>query len=126
MERLIQEDYREDPWKMVVCCILLNQTTNTQVRRVLNDLFSLIPNPEKASIEDPERISKIIRCTGFQNVKAKRIVNLSKKWVSGFADPSELPGVGKYAHDSWKIFILGDLCLSVEDKKLKEYIANNR
>lgn len=125
-ERLIQEDYPGDGWKMVVCCILLNQTTNQQVRKVLPDLFSLIQNPEICSSLDPSSISQIIRSTGFSNVKARRIVEMSKKWSLGFSDPRDLPGVGSYAYDSWRIFILGERDIEVGDKKLKYFLDSTK
>ena len=122
MERLIQEDYMDKPWEMVVICILLNQTTNQQVRKVLDPLFELIKDPVSCSALDPSEISSIIKSTGFCNVKSKRIVDMSSKWVSGFKDPSELPGVGKYALESWEIFVNGNLSISPSDKKLKMYL----
>lgn len=122
MERLIQEDYLGDPWKMVVICILLNQTTNQQVRKVLPGLFDLIKDPRTCSYTDQSRISEIIRPTGFYNVKAKRIIDMSKKWVDGFDHPSELPGVGKYALESWSIFVDKNTDISPSDKKLRLYL----
>ena len=122
MERLIQEDYLHNPWKMLVCCILLNQTTNQQVRKILNPLFLLIPDPISASQMEPEKISEIIRSTGFSSVKSQRIVNMSKKWVEGFDSVLELPGVGRYASDSWKIFVEKNLSIQVTDKKLQSYL----
>ena len=121
-EILIQEEYLEDPWKMLVCCILLNQTNNKQVRPVLSDLFNYIPNPELASIADPLEISSIIKKTGFQNVKANRIIKLSNKWIDGFKDVSDLPGVGQYGKDSWEIFINRNLAINPTDKKLSAYL----
>lgn len=122
MERLIQEDYLDDPWKMLVCCILLNQTTNQQVRKVLLPLFELIPDSQTASNTQPEQIATIIRSTGFSSVKSQRIVDLSKKWNSGFDSVLELPGVGRYASDSWKIFVEKNIQIPVTDKKLQAYL----
>lgn len=122
MERLIQEDYLDDPWKMLVCCILLNQTTNQQVRKVLLPLFELIPDPWTASNTQAEQIVPIIRSTGFSSVKSQRIVDLSKKWNSGFDSVLELPGVGRYASDSWKIFVEKNIHIQVTDKKLQAYL----
>jgi methyl-CpG-binding domain protein 4 len=123
MEKLIQEDYVSDPWKMLVCCILLNQTTNQQVRKVLDKLFALIPTPEKASEEkNLYEIETIIKSTGFSKIKSQRILKMSQKWISGFKSVRELPGVGKYASDSWEIFINRNLSLDVTDKKLKLYL----
>jgi len=122
VERLIQEDYLDNPWRMMVSCILLNQTSNKQVRPILDDFFKLAPDP-KSCISLPEsKIASVIRKTGFQNVKARRIIKMSEKWLSGFKEPSELPGIGKYGSDSWSIFIDRRIPPDVSDKKLILYI----
>lgn len=120
--KLIQHDYLDDPWKMLVCCILLNQTTNQQVRKVLDPLFELMPNPETCVSVDPLKISEIIKPTGFYNIKASRIQKLSRKWIEGFNDPRDLPGVGKYAMESWEIFVNKKTDFTPSDKKLKMYL----
>lgn len=125
MERLIQEDYLDDNWKMLVCCILLNQTTNQQVRKVLPDLFSLISNPETAIKISPYLIQSVIRSTGFSKIKTERIVAMSRKWLEGFKEVQELPGIGRYASDSWKIFVEKNYNLEVTDKKLKLYLEEH-
>jgi len=122
MIRLIQHDYLDNPWKMLVCCILLNQTTNQQVRKVLEPLFELMPDPESCIEADPTKIAEIIKLTGFYNIKAARIQKLSKKWIDGFEDPRELPGVGKYAMESWDIFVNKKTDFTPSDKKLKAYL----
>lgn len=123
-ERLIQEDYIDNPWAMLVCCILLNQTNNKQVRPILDNLFKLIPDPKTASLCDPVDISHIIKSTGFQNTKAKRIVDLSNKWLDGFLSPEELPGIGKYGKESWRIFVERDFDFKPSDKKLGSFLEN--
>ncbi len=122
MVRLIQHDYLDDPWKMLICCILLNQTTNQQVRKVLDPLFDLIPDPESCVGADPIKIAEIIRPTGFYNIKANRMQKLSRKWLDGFSHPTELPGVGKYAMESWDIFVNNRTDFTPSDKKLKLYL----
>jgi endonuclease III len=122
MERLIQEDFLDDPWKMTVACILLNQTTNQQVRKILYPLFEFIVSAEKTSLLSPDQIYPIIKSTGFGNVKSKRIIEMSKKWISGFEKIHELPGVGKYATESWQIFVEGKRDFSPSDKKLRMYL----
>lgn len=126
MEKLIQQDFLNRPWEMVVICILLNQTTNQQVRKIVEILFERIKNPEFCSLLDPDDIEPIIRSTGLSKIKSKRIVSMSQKWVSGFLHPSELPGVGKYAMESWEIFINGNLEIDPSDKKLKQFLIDQR
>jgi methyl-CpG-binding domain protein 4 len=122
-EILIQEEYLDDPWKMMVCCILLNQTNNKQVRPILSSLFNLIPDPESAIRCNPESIAAVIKTTGFQNVKSSRIIKLSQKWISGFQDVRDLPGIGQYGKDSWEIFINRNLSIQTKDKKLLAYLS---
>lgn len=107
---------------MLVCCILLNQTTNVQVRKTLSPLFELIPDPQSASSINIESLQEIIRSTGFSRVKSDRIIKLSKKWIIGFDSVLELPGVGKYASDSWEIFVNNNLDVKPTDKKLLAYL----
>lgn len=121
-EILIQEDYLNDPWKMLVCCILLNQTNNKQVRPILSSVFELIPDPMSTIGCDPKVLAAVIKTTGFQNVKASRIIKLSQKWINGFKDVAELPGIGRYGKDSWEIFVNGNTDLEVTDKKLNAYL----
>ena len=122
-EILIQEEYINSPWKMLVCCILLNQTNNKQVRPILSSVFELIPDPMSTIGCDPERLAAVIKTTGFQNVKASRIIKLSQKWVDGFEHVGQLPGIGKYGIDSWNIFIECDLSVIPTDKKLIGYLG---
>ena len=124
MEReiLIQEDYLDSPWKIMVCCILLNQTNNKQVRPILSSVFDLIPDPMSTIDCDPLDLAAVIKSTGFQNVKAKRIIGLSRKWIDGFNDVNELPGIGVYGRESWEIFVNGNISIKPTDKKLLKYL----
>jgi methyl-CpG-binding domain protein 4 len=122
-EILIQEEYLDNPWRMMVCCICLNQTNNKQVRPILESLFSIIPDQVSAISCEKERISECLKSTGFQNVKADRIKKMSQKWIEGFENPSELPGIGKYGQDSWDIFINGNTERETSDKKLITYLS---
>lgn len=123
---LIQEDYLDNPWKMMVCCILLNQTSNKQVRPILNEFFGRFPSPDKINLNDLEDVSSIIKTTGFQNIKARRIIDMSKKYIEGFQRPEDLPGIGKYGNESWRIFVKKEIDFIPTDKRLREYIDGIR
>ena len=64
-EILIQEDYPNDPWKMLVCCILLNQTNNRAVRPILDSVFELIPDYHSSINCDSDRLAAMIKTTGL-------------------------------------------------------------
>jgi methyl-CpG-binding domain protein 4 len=119
---IIQDKYADDPWKVLVCCILLNQTSNVQVRPLIEDFFMKWPTPFSISREKREAISSFIRTTGFQNVKADRILKFSNQWITGERDPKNFVGVGEYGREAWRIFVDKDFNFSPKDKKLKMYI----
>jgi endonuclease III-like uncharacterized protein len=119
---IIQEDYKDDPWKILVCCILLNQTNNKQVRPLIEEFFLKWPNSFILMNEDVYKISDFIKSTGFQNVKAKRLKDFSTEWSKGIRDPDLFTGIGKYGKEAWKIFVEEDLDFCPSDKKLKIYL----
>jgi methyl-CpG-binding domain protein 4 len=119
---IIQEKYKNDPWKVLVCCILLNQTSNKQVRPLIENFFLKWPNSSSLMKEDTEVISDFIKPTGFQNVKAKRLKSFSVEWTQGIRDPNSFTGIGKYGKEAWRIFIENDFNFSPSDKKLKMYL----
>lgn len=122
--KIIQEEYANDPWKVLVCCILLNQTSNKQVRPLIENFFKKWPNPKSLMYEDDMVISDFIKTTGFQNVKAKRIKNFSHAWYSGIRDPFKFPGIGDYGREAWRIFVTKDVSFIPKDKKLKMYLES--
>lgn len=119
---LIQTHYEDDPWKIMISCILLNQTSNVQVRPVIKKFFEIFPTPNSLNESHQNLISSILQPTGFQNVKAKRIINFTNVWNLGERDPNKFPGIGPYGRDSWKIFIEGKTDFSPADKKLSAYL----
>jgi methyl-CpG-binding domain protein 4 len=124
--KIIQEDYSEDPWKVLVCCILLNQTSNKQVRPLIENFFKKWPTSKSVMVEEDSAISDFIKTTGFQNVKAKRIKQFSSAWESGIRDPFKFPGIGDYGREAWRIFVTEDLSFIPKDKKLKMYLEGVR
>ena len=125
--RLIQEDLRDHPWRLLVACMMLNQTTNVQVKQVMPKFFERYPGPAAAMNADLVEMANIIRPLGLYNRRARAIQRMSRDFFdSSFdADVQEFYGIGKYAADSYRIFIL-DECpafeSAVDDKELKKYV----
>lgn len=118
-----QEIYQDDPWKMLIICMMLNQTCYKQVDKVRHEFFDRFPTPELLLLADDFEIIQIIRPLGFYNRRAKQWKRFSREWISwDGSDVSKLHGVGKYASDSWKIFQEGNFSITVEDKELKRYL----
>jgi methyl-CpG-binding domain protein 4 len=96
------------PWRILVLCVMLNQTSRKQVEPVCHKFFAAFPNPEFLLSADHEDIHKIVRPLGFGNKRAKTIKKMSIEYLTdAWEDVSELFGIGKYAVDAWRIFVEG-------------------
>lgn len=118
MDELLQERYATNPWKLLVSCILLNQTSRRQVDAVIDaGLFERFPTPQSMAFADREEIADAVRHLGFGNVRSARLHSFSTQWVDYWMKwlkhPTEdelrrFTGIGPYALDSYRIFWLGD------------------
>jgi methyl-CpG-binding domain protein 4 len=102
---LLQEIYREHPWRMLVCCIMLNCTSRKQVDRVRDEFFRLWPTADSVKDSDEEKMVELISTLGFKDRRSKTIIRFSREFIqTDWTEPSELHGIGKYGQDSWEIF----------------------
>jgi len=121
---LLQEIYNEHPWRVLVCCIMLNCTSRKQVDQVRDEFFERYPTPEDVTTADPEEMSELISPLGFKNKRTSTIRRFSSDWISlDWKEPKELYGIGKYAQDSWEIFMKGNLAVEPTDGVLGKYLA---
>jgi methyl-CpG-binding domain protein 4 len=121
---MFQERLRDDPWKMLVACCLLNKTGRKQVEKVIWGLFDRYPTCKDLGHADPLDVAPLIKSLGLQNQRARRLVRMSWEFGAGHSI-YDTHGLGTYAHQSWLIFQEGKL-IDPDDKELKQYVAKNR
>ena len=119
---LLQEVYQDDGWKMLTCCMLLNLTNRKQVDTVRDELFSRYPTPKDMMNANQSELAVLLKPLGLYNRRAKSLIKMSKGYVKGFKDVSELYGIGQYANDSWEIFQNNNIKVNPTDKVLLEYL----
>lgn len=119
--KLIQHNYLRQPWRMMVACALLNQTTGTAVRPVLGELFELWPTPRSMAEAEPSDLKPVIAHLGFGNRRSETLVRMADDATSRLLAPNWY-GVGKYAMDSWHLFVMGLVPTDVTDKELLAYM----
>lgn len=125
-KQLIQEKYKHDPWAMLCGCIMLNQTHNRQVWRVIENFFDKFPSPQSISEDSFDEIKEITRSLGFYNRRAKQLIKFSDDWLNkDWKNVIELYGIGKYASDSYEIFVNGNLAVQPTDRVLLKYLDRN-
>ena len=119
---LLQEIYQDDPWKMLVCCILLNLTKRQQVDGIRHELFNRYPTEYHMIEADEDELAELLKPLGLYRRRAKTLIKFSWMWVNGFNNVMELHGVGQYASDSWEIFQMNNVRIKPKDKVLQEYL----
>jgi methyl-CpG-binding domain protein 4 len=120
---LIQEHYPGDEYKILVCCILLNQTRRKQLDKIVDEFFDKWPTAESILCADHESLVEMMRPLGFYNRRAKSLKKFAEQYIAGnWNIASDLHGCGKYANDAWMIFIKGRAHeVSPEDHALNHY-----
>lgn len=120
---IIQQEFSHNPFQMLIGCIMLNQTSNRNVRQVIYTFFERWPTPQSILSADPNDIRDHIRPLGFYNRRTQTIIRFSREYIEKtFNRASELHGIGKYADDSYEIFIRGNLDVNPTDKILIRYL----
>lgn len=122
---LIQEQLPRDAlygWRMLVCCLLLNQTHGRQVRPIVGALFARWPTPYIMS-RAGMGLEAMVMPLGLWRRRAALLRRLSAACARPGYDPRGFRGcgVGAYALDSWKIFVEGRIVRRPRDGKLREY-----
>lgn len=127
-EPLLQLQYRRRPWRLLVTCVLLNQTGGVaQVKPVLHELFERWPTPKAMMLAGPE-LEEFIRPLGLWRRRAKTLRDLSLAWhcrrhrIRTREDVLALPGIGPYAADAWEIVCRGRLHVEPDDKELTRWV----
>jgi methyl-CpG-binding domain protein 4 len=120
--RLVQEDYQEDPWRVLLACMLLNQTSHVQARSILDSLLFEWPNASAMASAPPEEVTEMVAPIGLKKRGSYAVemssVYLKKRPVS-YADVADLPGCGRYASEAWRMLIDGDRAFMPADMRLR-------
>jgi hypothetical protein len=130
---MLEAHYLDNPWKMLVSCILLNRTKRAQVDAVIDELFRLWPTPERMARALPDEVAFMIRSLGFQNRRSRCLVRMScdyaadlsakKPWEIELKDVEALHGIGTFALEAFRIFFLDEIDFEPTDVELAEYVA---
>lgn len=114
-DALFQEEHATDLWKFFLCCVSLNNTNGRTARKVMMQFFADFPQPNAVLASSVAKIANAIKPLGLSHQRAlafksvtaafhaKRHRNdrflLSRDFIMG------IPGLGKYAADSYEMFV---------------------
>ena len=73
-----------DPFRILISTILSHRTRDENTTRATENLFSLYTTPSQLANADPSLVRKLIRPSGFYNMKTRNIMKVSKQLVDEF------------------------------------------
>jgi methyl-CpG-binding domain protein 4 len=106
---------------------MLNRTRGDVVKPVAKTFFEKWPDPESIVQEKEAKIVEHLKPLGLANIRAKNLKKMAEVWVrhppKSFHEISNLPGVGPYAVDAYRIFVNGEKNLRPDDEILRAYLS---
>ncbi|KAN0064222.1 hypothetical protein ACQY0O_003389 [Thecaphora frezii] len=118
---LIQELVSPNVFRLLVATCLLNQTRGRAAMPIFWRLLSRWPDEHALAQASLAELTELLQPLGLHNIRAKRLIEMSKAMVEIPHDPANrfkarsrgcpltpigaYPGVGRYAVDSYRIFI---------------------
>ncbi len=114
---------------MLVACSLVNLTTWEQARPAHRWIMRTYTIRSLAAC-DPQELHEALQPLGLWRRRSHLIVAMAIAWLHDrptcYDDVLGLPGCGRYAADSWAIFIEGNLSVTPMDGKLNWYLEERR
>ncbi len=119
--RDIEKGIPENPFKVLISCVLSQRTREENTAVASKSLFSVASTPDKISEMPLAELQKLIKAAGLARQKAKNILQISKAIsANGGVVPSarealmNLPGVGPKTADITLCYGFGIPCIPVD------------
>lgn len=110
------------PFKVLISTVLSQRTKDVNTHKASEALFSSYPTPKALADAPLDHIKELIKPSGFYNVKAKRVKNISKKIHEEYDDevPEDLDkllgfnGVGRKTANCVLVYGFGEPAVPVD------------
>lgn len=73
-----------DPFRILIGTILSHRTRDENTARATENLFSTYKTPAELASADPRVVRRLIRPSGFYNMKTNNVIRASRELVSNF------------------------------------------
>ena len=80
----LQDAEEGDPFRILIGTILSHRTKDENTTKATTNLFSRFKTPEELAAADPRVVRRLIRPSGFYNMKTKNIITASRQLVEQF------------------------------------------
>ncbi len=124
---------RPKHWRfwLLVGCVMVNRATWAAAQPIHAKMMEDWRSPEGLlSLLSAEETQDLLRPLGFPVSRARYIRNLAFRWLkeplSNHKEVGSVVGLGQYAADSWAIFVDGKRNVKPKDKRLREFLREER
>lgn len=114
---------------MLVACQLVNLTNWDKARHVFDELVRRWLDAAAMAAVGPDDVYPVVAGLGLGTRRSVNLVRMARSWVETPLDRvivTSLPGCGRYAADSWAIFIEGRTDVKVTDGELHWFLNELR
>ncbi len=127
---LFQESLCDEPFWMLVACCMVNLTRWQQAEPIFEQLRIDYPTVEELAVATMDDLERRLQPLGLYKRRSVSLSNLAKVWsedgpVETAEEVKRLPGCGKYASDSWAIFVEKRRDVVPTDIELITWLENN-
>jgi endonuclease-3 len=81
----LQDAEGSDPFRILIGTILSHRTKDENTTRATENLFAKYKTPEELARADPRVVRRLIRPSGFYNMKTRNIITASKQLMAQFS-----------------------------------------
>lgn len=128
--KLFQEDLLDEPFWMLVACSLVNLTTWDQGQPAFEWLRRNYGDAGELAGAFEEDLHAPLKPLGLWRRRARSLILLANAWIEreprSYDDVKRLPGCGKYAADTWAIFVEDRRDVEPTDGKLLWHLQRLR
>jgi endonuclease-3 len=118
----LQESEGGDPFRILIGTILSHRTKDENTTRATENLFSKYTTPAQLAKADPRVVRRLIRPSGFYNMKTKNIITASRQLIELFGgevpdneeDLLKLHAVGRKTANCVLVYAFGKPAIPVD------------
>ena len=127
---LLQEFYAHDPWRLLVCCVLMSRVGSTNTKHTCtSNFFEKYPTPTAFIEAKYEECQEILYPLGLFPNRLKSLIALSNKFLSdeafevGLEGKNKIFGIGQFGLESYLIFCKGMTDIKPKDCTLRSFCS---
>ena len=121
---LMQERLAHDPFRLLIATIFLNKTPGERAMPVFYQLMERYPTVADLAAARVEDVTEMIHKLGFQNQRARKIVQMSKIWVERPPEPGKRMRKHNYPKKGDGKDIKADEVIGNEDERVAWEISH--